>query len=220
MLKSCGTVDKVDQEECEEEGSGTVENVENKAEESFVGTSPISAHNSVSYNPPKNGLIASALEIPNSVCLSFEHVDPMLQSNSPPCSIKNTIPQDEKHSGLFTNIKNDLSTDHGLEFNKSENQEQCDKLMDLPNGPKQYNEVLIDGFAILSFKTMDDMLEFTKLDESQNPGMNPTIEQTYKRARRCGMPKLKRTKAFLKQTLVSNCFLKKILGSLHEILSI
>lgn len=158
MLKSCGTVDKVDQEECEEEGSGTVENVENKAEESFVGTSPISAHNSVSYNPPKNGLIASALEIPNSVCLSFEHVDPLLQSNSPPCSIKNTIPQDEKHAGLFTNIKNDLSTDHGLEFNKSENQEQCDKLMDLPNGSKQYNEVLIDGFAILSFKTMDDML--------------------------------------------------------------
>ncbi|CAH8567677.1 unnamed protein product [Schistosoma curassoni] len=201
MLKSCGTVDKVDQEECEKEGSGTVENFENKAEESFVGTSPISAHNSVSYNPPKNGLIASALEIPNSVCLSFEHVDPLLQSTSPPCSIKNTIPQDEKHAGLFTNIKNDLSTDHGLEFNKSENQEQCDKLMDLPNGSKQYNEVLIDGFAILSFKTMDDMLEFTKLDESQNPGMTPTIEQTYKRARRCGMPKLKRTKAFLKQTL-------------------
>ncbi|CAH8513934.1 unnamed protein product [Schistosoma turkestanicum] len=202
MQKNSGTVDKVNGVEFNEEKNKVAENLETKAEGPFIDDSaPAVAQNIVGYSPPKNGLIASALEIPNSVCMSFEHVGNLLQSTPPLCSTGGTIPQDEEHSGLFTKAQNEVSTDQEFETTKSENQEQHNKPKDVSNSSVPYNEVLIDGFAILSFKTINDLLEFTKLSESQNPGMNPMVEQTYKRARRSGVPKRKRTKAFLKQTL-------------------
>ncbi|KAK4470270.1 hypothetical protein MN116_005841 [Schistosoma mekongi] len=202
MQKNAETFTRVDCEEYKEAKDNATESLETRVEECHMRTgSPLSSQNPVGCNPPKNGLIASALEIPNSVCLSFEHVDPQLRTTPLLHSAEKTAVQDEKHSGLCIKIQKDLPISQGLEFTEIENQGQFNSPVNVLSSSKQHKEVLIDGFAILSFKTMHDMLEFTKLNESQNPGMAPISEQTYKRARRCGMPKRKRTKAFLKQTL-------------------
>ncbi|KAH8870542.1 hypothetical protein EWB00_004985 [Schistosoma japonicum] len=201
MPKNAETFTRVDCEEYEEANDNVTENLETTVEECHMRAgSPLSSQNPVGYNPPKNGLIASALEIPNSVCFSFEQVDPQLRTTPLLYSTEKTAVQDEKHSGLCIKLQKNLPTSQGLEFTKSDNQGQFSNPTSVLSSSKQYKEVLIDGFAILSFKTMGDMLEFTKLSESQNPGLAPISEQTYKRARRCGMPKRKRTKAFLKQT--------------------
>ncbi|CAH8854302.1 unnamed protein product [Trichobilharzia szidati] len=206
-MPKCSTAqDSVNFEEYTTENDVKLINHETIISDCSVGSNSISAENSPGFNPPKNGLIASALEIPNSVCLSFEHVDPQMDCTSDSLKIDEEVVQDVKRLDLSDKQPKDLCTGQQLESGKSEDSRHNETLQDDELkydliSPKKFNEVIIDGFAILSFKTKEDMLEFTKLSESQSSGTDPLLEQTYKRARRCGIPKRKRTKGFLKQTL-------------------
>ncbi|CAH8579666.1 unnamed protein product [Heterobilharzia americana] len=198
MPKGPTASDTVDVKEYLADNQNKLANHEISIDRPVMGSdSAISSHNPLGYNLSKNGLIASALEIPNSVCLSFEHVDQ---------NVSERLVEDGENPDLSAAAPKELCTDNELGSIKSEDHGKSERPQsgvsnETSADPKQYNEVLIDGFSILSFESKQDLLEYTKLCESRNPRTVSMIEQTCKRARRCGVPKRKRTKAFLKQTL-------------------